>query len=149
MKRQLILLISGVMGALSFSTVAIANSSPQASINKAHQPQLLSTKGRSGPALSAVSELNLTANQEVEIEAIRAGVYDQMAEILDPDQLETLQTAMSNGDNMRSVVMGLGLSRSEMSSLRNIVGSVEDDIMEVLTPEQRSQLEGDRPRDRN
>ncbi|MEL6780667.1 MAG: Spy/CpxP family protein refolding chaperone [Cyanobacteria bacterium J06597_16] len=105
-------------------------------------------KSRGGSALSAIENLTLTPTQEDEIEAIKAEMMAQMAEVLTPEQMETFQTAQSSGNNTRSVMMSLGLDASQRSEVIGLMRITEGKIMAALTPDQRAQIEGESPRDR-
>ena len=149
MKRQLILLFSGVVGVMAFTSVAIAQVQPSISVEKASEERQSMVKGRSSSVLSEVENLDLTADQQEEIDAVKAGLFEQMAEILTPEQMETFQAAQANGDDLRSTLQSLGLTSSQRSTVVSVMRSAQDDIKAVLTPEQQAQIEGERPRDRN
>ncbi|MEO0458354.1 MAG: Spy/CpxP family protein refolding chaperone [Cyanobacteria bacterium P01_A01_bin.114] len=150
MKRQLNLLLSSLIGINALAAVAVLQP-PLFAAQLAAQGDPIQTmaKGRGGSAWSEVENLNLTAEQEEDINAIKAGVAEQMAEILTPEQLETFRAAQASGDDMRSTMMGLGLTRSQRSDVIGVMRDAQDDIMAVLTPEQRAQIAPENPRDRN
>ena len=149
MKRQLILLVSSVIGFMALASVAMAQAQPLISVEKNSEESQSMLKGRQGSVLSEVDNLDLTADQQEEIDAIRAGLSEQMAEILTPEQMETFQASQANGDDLRSTLRSLGLTSSQRSSVVSVMRSAQDDMKAVLTPEQQAQLEGERPRDRN
>ncbi|MEM9908370.1 MAG: Spy/CpxP family protein refolding chaperone [Cyanobacteria bacterium P01_D01_bin.44] len=146
MKRQLSLLLASLVSVIALAPAAVAQ--PSVSEVPVNNIQAM-TKGRGGAAWSEVENLNLTAAQTEDINAIKVGVAEQMAEILTPEQLETFQTAQANGDDMRSTMMGLGLSRDQRSDVMGVMRVAQDEIMGILTPEQRAQIEPQNPRDRN
>ena len=149
MKRQLILLLSGVVGVMAFTSVAMAQVQPSISVEKAREERQSMVKGRNSSVLSEVENLDLTADQQDEIDAIKAGLFEQMAEILTPEQMETFQAAQANGDDLRSTLQSLGLTSSQRSTVVSVMRSTQDDIKAVLTSEQLAQIEGESPRDRN
>ena len=149
MRRQLIGLLSGAIGVVILTTIATVQASPLNSVEKATNPQISMTKGRGGLDFSEVEDLNLTAEQEEDIDTIKASTHEELADILTAEQMEAFEEGQANGDDMRSVMMGLGLTSEQRSDLMGLMQASRDEIMEVLTPEQQAQLEGERPRDRN
>ncbi len=106
------------------------------------------TKNRSGLAFSSLEELNLSLEQEEEIDGIRAGMMDDLSEILTEEQFDEMLAAQESEADMMGVMRGLGLTSSQRSDLIDTMRSTQDQIMSVLTPEQRALLEEESPRDR-
>ena len=104
MKRQLILLLFSMVGVMAVSTVAMAEVQPSISVEKASQEQQTMVKGSRSSVWSEVDNLDLSADQQEEIDAIRADVSDQMADILTAEQMQAFQAAQNNGDDMRSTM---------------------------------------------
>ncbi|MEL6489852.1 MAG: Spy/CpxP family protein refolding chaperone [Cyanobacteria bacterium J06634_6] len=150
MKRQFGLLLSSAAFVIATTAVAAAQVTRSSHpFVKAHSEVSAMAKGGPGGNFSAFEELDLTDEQAVEMEAIQAGIVEQMSEVLTPEQIEALAEAHNGGDrgSMRSMMMGL--DRSQRSSVMGIMRSAQSDMMDVLTAEQRAQIEGSRPRDRN
>ncbi|MEO0535722.1 MAG: Spy/CpxP family protein refolding chaperone [Cyanobacteria bacterium P01_A01_bin.123] len=147
MKRQLSLLLSGVVGVMALASVALAQHHAPISAQKATEGHISMTKQMGGGNMDKIEELDLTPEQEEEIDTIQAGMSEQMAEILTFDQLAALEDAQANGGNMRSVFMSL--DSNQRSEVMTLMRTTQDEIMAVLTPEQRAQIEGELPRDRN
>ncbi|MEL6160660.1 MAG: Spy/CpxP family protein refolding chaperone [Cyanobacteria bacterium J06627_32] len=105
-------------------------------------------KSRSS-VLSDIEDLSLSPTQNDEIEAIKAEMMVQMAEILTPAQMETFQSAQSSGEDTRSVMRSLGLDNNQRSEVIGLMRITQNKVMSVLTPEQRAQIEDELPRDRN
>ena len=149
-KIQLRLLISSAMFVIATPTVAIAqaNHSQLPSI-KAHSEISAMAKGGPGGNLSAIEELDLTPDQQAELEVIQVGIIEQMSEVLTPEQIQVFADSQNGGDrsNMRSMMMSL--DRRQRSSVMSIMRSAQADMMDVLTPEQRTRIEGSSPLDRN
>lgn len=132
----------------AFASAVLANFQTVPERSKVTFSQTAANKGRT--AFSDLEEeLDLTEAQAEEIEAIQADMIVELESILSADQLETFTAARANGDDMRSVLRGLGLSSSQRSELMSVSRETESQIMDVLTPDQRAQLEGASPRDRN
>ncbi|MEM1240665.1 MAG: Spy/CpxP family protein refolding chaperone [Cyanobacteria bacterium P01_H01_bin.26] len=151
MKRSLIgfsgLFLSVLGLTIGWSGIAAqAMSEPQ--LKKAETVQLVSTKRMEKDMLSAVEELDLSEEQQTEIEGIQAGMMDELSEILSDGQMERLTEAQANGDDMRNVMRGLGLSSSQRSSVVSVMRGTQEQIMDVLTPEQQAQVEEERSRRR-
>jgi len=106
------------------------------------------TKSRSGLAFSSLEELDLSLEQEEEIDGIRAGMMDDLAEILTEEQFDEMLAAWESEADMMGVMRGLGLTSDQRSELIDTMRSTQDQIMGVLTPEQRALLEEESPRDR-
>ena len=149
MRRQLTGLLSSAVSVMIFATMATAQVSPSTSVEKTADSQISMTKGRGGIDLSEVEELNLTAEQEEEIDAIKASTHEEIAEILTAEQMEAFEEGQANGDDTRSIMMSLGLTAEQRSDLMDLMRASQDEIMEVLTPEQQAQIERESPRDRN
>lgn len=151
MKRSLIAVCISILGLTVSQTGGMAaQSMADRSLEKAETGQtLISTKRMSKDALSAVEELDLSEEQQTEIEGIRSEMTDELSEILTDTQMEQFTSAQANGDDMRSVMMGLGLTSSQRSSVISLMRDTQGQIMDVLTPEQRAELEAELPRDRN
>ena len=149
MKRQMSLLLSSVVGAMTLTPIAIAQVHPLIAVEKSSQGRQPMAKGSGGSIWSQVENLDLTAAQQAEIDAIQAELTEQMAEILTPEQMETFAAAQANGNDMSSSMMSLDITRSQTSGLMSAMSTARDNIMDVLTPEQQAQIDDLRPRDRN
>jgi periplasmic protein CpxP/Spy len=77
-------------------------------------------------------EMNLTEEQEEEIAEINEALKDEIESILSDDQLDELQTAVDNGDNIQQVVNGLDLSAEQEDDLREAFQSAQQQISETL-----------------
>lgn len=147
MKDSIFVLLSSVVGVVILTTTAIARPDHSMVVVDVNVDQVSMTKQMSGPTADKLEDLDLTPEQEEEIAAIQAGLAEEIAEILTPEQLMALEDAQANGDSMRSVMMSL--DRSQRSAVMDVMRSAQDEIMAVLTPEQHAQIEGESPRDRN
>ena len=149
MKRSLIAVCIGMLGLTAGLTGAMAMPMVSLSPEKAESEQsLVSTKRMRKDALSAVEELDLSEDQQTEIESIQSNMVEELSGILTESQMSQFTTAQANGDDMRSVMRGLGLTSSQRSSVMSLMRDTQSQIMDVLTPEQRAELEEEMPRDR-
>ncbi|MEM6452601.1 MAG: Spy/CpxP family protein refolding chaperone [Cyanobacteria bacterium P01_D01_bin.105] len=105
-------------------------------------------KNNSSSVLSKLEALDLTTEQSDEIEAIQANMTAQIADILTPAQMSSLEQGRAEGEDLRTVMRGLGLDRAQRSEVMTLMRGVQEQIMAVLTPEQREQMQADRSRNR-
>mgnify|MGYP001793747969 FL=1 len=147
MRYSFRVLLVGILGLTFGWTGALAQARPNQQQEKAEVVQQAS-KRMGKDALSAIEELDLSEEQQTEINSIQAAMTDELSEILTDEQMEELATAQANGDNMRTVMRGLGLTSSQRSSVMSLMRDTQSQVMDVLTPEQRAQIEEERPRDR-
>ncbi|MGB0560801.1 MAG: Spy/CpxP family protein refolding chaperone [Spirulinaceae cyanobacterium] len=96
-------------------------------------------QGGRGDRLAA--ELNLTPDQQAEMQALREATQTQMQGVLTPTQQQAVEAAIANGENPRQVLRTLDLSDAQRTQLRDIKASQREEMAEILTPEQQAQLE--------
>lgn len=147
MKRSFSVLLAAMLGLTLSWASAKAQTSPEQRLDKT-ESALASTKRMRKDALSAVEELDLSEDQQLEIEAIQTSMTNELSEILTDTQMERLTAAQAEGDSMRSVMRSLGLTSSQRSSVMSLMRDAQNQVMDVLTPEQRAQIEEEMPRDR-
>ena len=149
MRLSLSVVCIGLLGLMIGSSEAMAQTVPSYQLEKTETVQLVSSAKRlRKDALSAIEELDLSETQQTEIDSIQANMVDELADILTDDQMDRFTTAQANGDDMRRVMRGLGLTSSQRSSVMSLMRDTQSQIMDVLTPEQRAELEEEMPRDR-
>ncbi|MGD1952874.1 MAG: Spy/CpxP family protein refolding chaperone [Leptolyngbyaceae cyanobacterium] len=147
MKRSFSVLLAAMLGLTLSWASAKAQTSPEQRLDKT-ESALASAKRTRKDALSSAEELDLSEDQQLEIEAIQTSMNNELSEVLNDDQMEQLTTAQAEGDSMRSVMRSLGLTSSQRSSVMSLMRDTQSQVMDVLTPEQRAQLEEEMPRDR-
>lgn len=94
---------------------------------------------RGGPGKFA-EELDLSAEQQEQIEAIRAQKREQRATILTAEQQAQLQAAIDAGQSPRRAMRALDVSEEQRDRLRTLRESARESVSAVLTEEQRQQL---------
>ncbi len=99
------------------------------------QAQAESVAADPSPALAA---LNLTAEQEAQMEHIRELARAQMQDVLTDEQWQLLQ-AQTNGEQIS--MAALNLSRSQQSQISEIEALVNQRFIALLTPEQLETLQ--------
>lgn len=147
MRYSFRVLLVGILGLTFGWTGAMVQAQPNQQPEQAEVVQQTS-KRMGKDALSAIEELDLSEEQQIEIDSIQAAMTDGLSEILTDQQMEELTIAQANGDDMRTVMRGLGLTSSQRSSVMSLMRDTQSQVMDVLTPEQRAQIEEERPRDR-
>lgn len=140
MRYSLRVLLVGILGLTFGWTGAVVQARPDQQPDQTEIMQQTS-KRMGKDALSAIEELDLSEEQQTEIDSIQAAMTDGLAEILTDEQMEELTTAQANGDDMRTVMRGLGLTSSQRSSVMSLMRDTQGQVMDVLTPEQRAQIE--------
>ena len=141
-----ILLIS-LLGLTLSHSEALAHNTLGQPLEKAENVQEKTIKGLGKNAFSDLEKIDLSEAQQIEIDDIQADMANQLSEILTDEQMEKFTAARANNSNMRNVMRSLGLTSSQRSSVRSLMEDTQSQIMDVLTAEQRAELE-DRPRDR-
>lgn len=127
--------------ALMTSGIAIATLIALPTLIKAFPAQALPPQ--------ALESLNLTEQQQAELDTLQANVRDQLEDILTADQRTSLQTSLDSGTPFRQAVRSLNLSEDQKQQARSIMQASRDDFQAVLTEEQQQQLQaarGDRRR---
>ncbi|MGD1867900.1 MAG: Spy/CpxP family protein refolding chaperone [Phormidesmis sp.] len=164
MKRQFGLFFLSAASILTLATVAMAEpfqkkvanplssniiqTSSESATAKARRLAPVMLKGRSGNPMSKIEDLDLTAEQKVQLEEIQDNITMQMSEVLTPQQVQDFTDAQADGgSNMRSLFMSL--DGDQRSAVMGIMRSAQSDMMAILTPDQRAQIQGSSPRDRN
>ncbi len=83
-----------------------------------------------------LEQLNLSADQSAQIEAIYTNSRGQIAAVLTPEQ----RTAMANSDSPRESMRSLDLTDEQRSQIKTIRDNSHTEINAVLTAEQQQQL---------
>jgi periplasmic protein CpxP/Spy len=138
MKFKNLSLIAGAFAltltAVPFSVKAETTSNAPARLAQAQaQPQPTKPAQPSGG-------IQLTPEQQTQIEQIRLGVRKQIEEVLTPDQRKTIQTAMQSGKSGREAFQGLKFTPTQQNKLRQIMLSSQQQMEAVLTSDQKAEL---------
>lgn len=86
-----------------------------------------------------VEQLDLSAEQQADIEALRSQVRTQVEAVLTPDQQTQLSTAFDSGE-VFGVLRDLDLDADQRDQLRSIMWSAHDQASTILTDAQRDEL---------
>lgn len=118
--------------AVSFASLAAIAllAAPMGMVNSAQ-----AEGGRRGNPLE---QLDLTASQSSQIEAIRTDARAQVRSLLTADQRATLENSAEQG---RRAFRELALSESQREQMRAIHEDSREQISALLTPEQLEQIE--------
>ena len=143
MQRQLGLFCrSFIAGTVALSVFAPSSFAvPSSEYEQSFSTPVIVARGFSSNNAEAMAELELTAAQKAEIAAIQENVISQMSEILTAEQMQSFKDSRASGDtsDVRRIMMSL--SRSDRSSVKDIISSAEAAVMDVLTEEQQEKLE--------
>ncbi len=96
--------------------------------------------------LPLVAELNLTANQQQQLQQIADQTRGQIQQIVTPEQRDQFWSRVQTGGSMRQAALSMDLSMDQRQQLRPVLLQARDQITGVLTPEQRQQVETVRSR---
>jgi Spy/CpxP family protein refolding chaperone len=118
---------------LAIATGAILFSAP-------FVPQLAQAQPMPPDPMQFVSELNLTADQQVQLKQLQSQVMSQVESILSPAQQQQLQTIRANGQQIRQSLAAMNLTAEQKQQLRQVFQSTRTQLNTVLTPAQQEQL---------
>lgn len=99
-----------------------------------------------GNLLQRFRELDLTADQRSEIQAILRASLAEMGALLTAEQRATFRDSWQADQNLWAAVQALDLTAEQRIALREIMGHSHQAIAAVLTEEQRQQLRSQSPR---
>ena len=85
-------------------------------------------------------ELNLTAEQQAQLEQIRENKHSQIEQILTPQQREQFQQLQEQRQRHREGMRALNLTEEQRNQMREIHESTRELMQNVLTEEQREQM---------
>ena len=85
-------------------------------------------------------ELNLTTDQQTQLERIRDNKHSQIEQILTPEQRETFQQLQEQRQRHREGMRSLNLTEAQRSQMREIHQSAREQMRDVLTEEQQEQI---------
>jgi hypothetical protein len=89
------------------------------------------------PALVGI-ELNST--QQVTLERLTEKTLPQIKQILTPPQVQQFDTALKQGQSVRSAIFALDLSMSQRFKLSSQLQSMRSKLTSILTPKQQQQI---------
>ncbi len=88
----------------------------------------------------ALAGINLTSQQQNQINQLRQSTRSQVESILTPPQRDQLKTAIDQGNTLRDAIAEISLSLGQKRQLRDVFQSVQQQMATILTPEQQQQL---------
>jgi Spy/CpxP family protein refolding chaperone len=93
------------------------------------------------PRESPQNWLNLTQEQQEQMQQIRQAEREQMDNILTTEQKARLEAARENRQNPRQVLESLNLTDEQQARIEEVRQASKEQIDAILTAEQRQQLE--------
>jgi Spy/CpxP family protein refolding chaperone len=95
------------------------------------------------PAKSAfplLSHLNLTAQQQVQMQQLRQSARIQLEEILSSEQMQQFANSMFRDSDLLAAVVAMQLSPNQQQRLLRVFQGSRQQMQVILTPEQQNQL---------
>lgn len=123
-------------GVVAFSTVFAP-----LTINAQPTPPLAGQRAGTVKGMGKMAGIELTAEQQAQMEQIRNETRTQIEGVLTPEQRQQWQAATQNGQRRRGAMAALNLSETQRTQIRQIMQSSKERATAVLTPEQRQQIE--------
>ncbi|AFZ28820.1 hypothetical protein Glo7428_0211 [Gloeocapsa sp. PCC 7428] len=105
------------------------------------QPAAPQVGQRAGRGMGKMAGIELSAEQQAQMEQIRNETRTQIEAVLTPEQRQQWQAATQNGQRRRGAMASLNLSEAQRTQIRQIMQSSKERVTAVLTPEQRQQIE--------
>ncbi|MEO1209092.1 MAG: Spy/CpxP family protein refolding chaperone [Cyanobacteria bacterium J06638_20] len=133
MKRQWMLL--AITGGLAALTLAIAPLSSMAQSGEGGRGLRGEGRGR------MIEQLNMTEEQQAELQQIRAAHQEDMLTILTDAQQDAVRAGIEAGEPMPLILRSLDLSQEQRDSLQALRETHRQQGREVLTPEQQAQID--------
>ncbi|MBW4569003.1 MAG: hypothetical protein KME31_13560 [Tolypothrix carrinoi HA7290-LM1] len=127
--------LSLIAGAIALSLTAIPFS-VKAETTSAAPVRLAQTQ----PTKPAQGGIQLTPQQQTQIEQIRGNVRKQIEQVLTKDQRTQIQTAMQSGKSGREAFQGLTFTPKQQTQLQQIMVSSQQQMEAVLTSDQKAEL---------
>ena len=129
--------LSLIAGAIALSLTAVPFS-VKAETTSAAPVRLAQTQPTKPPQQSG--GIQLTPQQQTQIEQIRGNVRKQIEQVLTKDQRTQIQTAMQSGKSGREAFQGLTFTPKQKTQLQQIMVSSQQQMEAVLTSDQRAEL---------
>ncbi len=89
------------------------------------------------PALSGVE---LTPDQETQIDQIADQTFSEVEDILTTEQRDQFNAAIDQGEDVRSAIASINPSPEQRTQLRTVFQSARTQLADTITPEQREQI---------
>jgi Spy/CpxP family protein refolding chaperone len=93
-----------------------------------------------GPVTDVLKELNLTPEQQPEVDKIQALAAARIKGVLTPEQLQQLKILADAGRADSEAFQSLSLSNEQKNKLNEIQLDVGQQLFAVLTPDQQQKL---------
>lgn len=87
-----------------------------------------------------LNKLNLTPEQQEQMQRIKQSQREQINNILTPEQKARLEAARENRENRRQVFESLNLTEEQQAQIQEVRRASKQQMESILTPEQVQQL---------
>jgi periplasmic protein CpxP/Spy len=88
-----------------------------------------------------LSGLNLTQQQQDQIDQIRNQMRSQVESILSETQRTQIRTAMQQGQDFRAAAAAANISDDQQAQIRQVFQASRQQMASILTPDQQQQLQ--------
>jgi Spy/CpxP family protein refolding chaperone len=130
-RGKLIALVQITIGITLATISAVSSASP---------PSVVAQFPPSSGSGSDLAKLNLSRDQQEQIQQIQAETHNYMSEILTPEQMNQFQAGIAEGKRPPQLLFGLNLSRDQMTRIKEVMQDQQQQMSEILTPEQQEQF---------
>ena len=103
-------------------------------------PSMLKPSSAQALPPQVIEELDLTAQQQSELEAIRENTRTQVQSLLTAEQQSALQASTDDGTPPHQAMRSLDLSDEQRQEIRSIMGDSREAVEGVLTEAQQQEL---------
>ncbi|MGP1373359.1 MAG: hypothetical protein ACTS3T_11065 [Almyronema sp.] len=90
--------------------------------------------------LPILAELNLTADQQAQLDTLRQDTRSQVEAILTPAQIDQFFSTLQSQQNIRTAIQAADLTDTQKSQLWQVFQSSREAAAAVLTDEQQQQI---------
>ncbi|MDX2211919.1 MAG: Spy/CpxP family protein refolding chaperone [Oculatellaceae cyanobacterium bins.114] len=114
-----------------------------AGLTIAFHPVVVQAQARDGMEQwsQVLEELNLTPEQQTQLNQIRQNTRSELEALLTEDQRAQFRSTLESGNGFREAIAAMNLSSEQQTQLRAIFQSAREQAATVLTDEQRQQVQ--------
>lgn len=134
--KPMIFLTHGAMAIAGITTSLIIAAHPAMAQAQAPTPTIGSTEQLS----QVLEELNLTPEQQTQMNQIRDNTRSQLEVLLTPEQREQFRASFQSGNGFQEAIAAINLSPEQQTQLRSLLQSTRQEVFSVLTEEQQQQV---------
>ena len=130
---------------MPFKTLLIASSLAAISLiwsAAPGQPQIPAAEAsRSEHIQALVNELELSQEQQAQLQQVWNNAFEELHGILTPEQHQAYDDAFTSGQNPHSALSNVNLTETQRHEMRTVLHTSWQQTHTILTPQQQQQLE--------